>query len=59
MFPDLWRRPMVWRAWRCWIMGRRLHHGAFGLALVAVGLALVWHDRADYPWRMDLTLPDW
>lgn len=34
---------------RLWVFGRRVHHGAVGAALVAVGAVLALHDRAD--WR--------
>lgn len=33
---------------RLWIMGTRIHHGAVGLALTAIGLALALHDRRDF-----------
>ena len=32
---------------RVWVCGQRVHHGPVGLALVAVGVALVAHDRRD------------
>lgn len=33
------------------IYGRRIHHGAFGCWLIAVGLLLALHDRRDFPWK--------
>jgi hypothetical protein len=27
-----------------------VHHGLLGVAIVLLGLTLIWHDRADYPW---------
>ena len=35
--------------WRCrtYILNRRLHHGTFGAALIAIGAALMYHDRYD------------
>jgi hypothetical protein len=37
---------------RCkvYVAGRRLHHGLTGCILIALGAALVAHDRADVPW---------
>lgn len=35
---------------RVHIIGRRVHHGLAGLLLAAVGLALMLHDRHDFPW---------
>ena len=32
---------------RTYVGGRRLHHGTFGTALIALGLTLAWHDRHD------------
>jgi hypothetical protein len=37
---------------RLYVFGARIHHGAVGLALSAIGLALVIHDRADWPFRL-------
>jgi hypothetical protein len=34
-----------------YLFGRRLHHGLTGAVFVAVGLGLMWHDRADRWWR--------
>jgi hypothetical protein len=36
---------------RVYVFGARIHHGAVGLALSVIGLALVIHDRADWPFR--------
>lgn len=45
---------------RVWVCGKRLHHGLVGAAFVskavvlfAVGAALAYHDRADFPWTKD------
>lgn len=35
---------------RVHIAGRRVHHGAVGVALIALGVTLAIHDRAD--WRV-------
>lgn len=32
---------------RVWVLGRRIHHGAVGAVLTAVGLLLAVHDRHD------------
>lgn len=32
---------------RIWVAGRRLHHGATGIALAAAGIVLVAHDWKD------------
>jgi hypothetical protein len=37
---------------RLYVFGARVHHGAVGLALSAIGLALVIHDRADWPFPL-------
>jgi len=37
---------------RLYVFGARIHHGAFGLALSVIGVALVIHDRADWPFRI-------
>ena len=34
---------------RLWLGGQRVHHGATGLLLAAVGVALVAHDWKDRP----------
>lgn len=34
-------------AWRLWIAGRRIHHGAVGMFLVGFGLVLAAHDWTD------------
>jgi len=34
---------------RLWIGGQRVHHGATGVMLAAVGVALVAHDWKDRP----------
>lgn len=36
---------------RMYLFGRRVHHGLTGAVFVAVGLGLMWHDRADRWWR--------
>lgn len=48
---------------RVYMLGQRVHHGAFGVgvglcgvlfrrrALVAMGVALAAHDAKDFPWR--------
>ncbi len=33
--------------YRCYVAGRRLHHGVTGIALAVIGVALVVHDRKD------------
>jgi hypothetical protein len=40
-----------WQRRRMYLFGRRLHHGLTGAVFVAVGLGLMWHDRADRWWR--------
>lgn len=37
--------------WRVYVAGHRLHHGLTGCFIVGFGLALIWHDRRDWPWR--------
>jgi hypothetical protein len=37
---------------RLYVFGARIHHGAVGLVLSAIGVALVIHDRADWPFRL-------
>ena len=37
---------------RLYVFGARIHHGAVGIALSAIGLALVIHDRADWPFPL-------
>lgn len=32
---------------RVHILGKRVHHGSFGLVLAVVGALLAWHDRDD------------
>jgi hypothetical protein len=34
---------------RVWVCGQRVHHGATGIALAALGAALVAHDWKDRP----------
>ena len=34
---------------RLWVAGQRVHHGATGILLAAVGCALVAHDWRDRP----------
>lgn len=34
---------------RLYVLGRRVHHGAFGVALLAIGTWLVASDRRDFP----------
>lgn len=33
---------------RVWVLNRRIHHGFAGAALVALGAALMLHDRRDW-----------
>jgi hypothetical protein len=36
---------------RCWLLGRRYHHGKLGAQLVVVGVVLCahdWHDRREW-----------
>jgi hypothetical protein len=40
-----------WERKRMYVFGRRLHHGLTGALFVAVGVGLMWHDRADRWWR--------
>jgi hypothetical protein len=40
-----------WERKRMYVFGRRLHHGLTGALFVAVGVGLMWHDRADHWWR--------
>jgi hypothetical protein len=40
-----------WERKRMYVFGRRLHHGLTGAIIVAVGVGLMWHDRADRWWR--------
>ncbi len=40
-----------WERKRMYVFGRRLHHGLTGAVFVAVGVGLMWHDRADRWWR--------
>lgn len=42
----------VTRRRRCYIAGRRLHHGLFGAGLTLLGVLLTWHDRRDWPWPL-------
>ena len=37
---------------RLYVFGARIHHGAVGLVLSVIGVALVIHDRADWPFRL-------
>lgn len=37
---------------RVWVLGLRIHHGAFGFLLLVIGTLLVWHDRRDFPWSV-------
>lgn len=32
---------------RCFVLGRRVHHGTAGLALALFGIGLMAHDRRD------------
>lgn len=38
---------------RCYVKGRRVHHGLFGCVLIAAGVAMCWSDRHDAPWLRD------
>lgn len=42
-----------WTVKRCWVAGKRLHHGLAGAALAALGVALMLHDRKDWPWSIN------
>lgn len=35
---------------RLYVCGARLHHGLTGAFLAALGVALMAHDKADWPW---------
>ena len=37
---------------RLYVFGARIHHGGVGLVLSVIGLALVFHDRADWPFSL-------
>lgn len=39
----------VTRTRRVYVGRRRIHHGAFGVALTLIGVLLAWHDRRDWP----------
>lgn len=36
---------------RLYVDQRRIHHGLAGALLAAIGVALMLHDRRDFPWR--------
>lgn len=38
---------------RVWVLGKRIHHGLVGVALIGVGVALAIHDRKDFPFLKD------
>ena len=46
-----------WPRKRMYLFGRRVHHGLTGAVFVAVGLGLMWHDRADRWWRATVERP--
>jgi hypothetical protein len=33
---------------RVWVLSQRIHHGAVGVGLIALGTALTLHDSHDY-----------
>lgn len=37
---------------RLYLSGYRIHHGLVGLVLLAVGAALAFNDRHDWPFRL-------
>lgn len=41
------------KGWRCYALGARIHHGMVGVALALAGLALIAHDRRDFPFTKD------
>jgi hypothetical protein len=38
---------------RVWVCGARLHHGLVGAVMVGFGVALMIHDKLDFPWLQD------
>lgn len=38
--------------WRLYVLNRRLHHGLTGVFLIALGMVLALHDKADFPWAL-------
>ena len=38
---------------RVYVFGARIHHGLTGCLLAAIGAALAWADRHDFPWVKD------
>ncbi len=37
---------------RVYVLGARIHHGGVGVVLIAVGTALLFHDRRDWPFPL-------
>lgn len=42
----------VTRDRRCYLLGRRVHHGLIGALAALIGLVLAVHDRRDWPWPL-------
>lgn len=38
--------------WRVYLLHRRIHHGLVGTLMALAGIALAWHDRRDFPFRL-------
>lgn len=36
--------------YRLFFFNYRVHHGLTGCVFIAIGLALILHDRKDFPW---------
>ena len=44
-----------WKGRRIYLVGHRVHHGATGCSLIALGMILAYHDRRDWRrWIADL-----
>lgn len=38
---------------RCYLLGKRIHHGPVGILLTILGVIIAYSDKKDFPWPLN------